>query len=635
MNPFSGKTMPIDNPDNLLYRDEAIRTLKKRMKKGVQTVILGAEGVGKSSLLNSFFNRDYRIQAAKEHTLISRVTEFPVDLKEEEIYHYFADMAVTSVRILSQCGKTDEMNEIIKQCEDIRNKSSNGENRFVSTISLLHDIFGYHVVMLIDNFERFTSSKEVTIKHHDTMRKLLSCSQYIVATNSDLNKDTLPPNVSASLFLQDFGGNEIRLGGWTVDETKAFLKERLNGNNISFSEELAEKIYIVSGGIPLLLNMAADYAYKFIEANKTEEGLTFNPGLYRDERIQTLLFHWCKMLTPLQTQAVKNMINNKADGSDKKQLKVLYLRGLLDKYTYMDEYGKIWTEDDEYDFCCRFFGIFCKEEGALDKAAAQNPLFQSDGDENKEFGIADVNLEDIIQLLKEKIDSGSVNKEQMLSITQTLTRHMPGVTGTIDMNEELTDEILRSYGLNVGILNMFDARVRDFLYVGIQMDRCFENIAIPNFDFSPVYISFCKAVETHLNLTLVPIMKKVSPNVIINNRATLANWPQNRTLMLGQLFEILTRRNIGIMTPVIDDIRKYCKNNGLTKYPDSWWNNVVDTIEKIIPCRNDCPHCSILKDVRGKEMLSLLFVGSQNNPNKSFMMKCLNVHNAFSEAGLL
>ncbi len=626
MNPFKTNTMPVDRMPQLLYREKEIQQIKENITDRKQTVILGVEGVGKTSLLKCTFNRAYRIEKACEGTLISAVTEFPSDLKSDDIYLHFAEMIISSVGILSQCKKVDEMNEILKRCKEIREERHSAELYFEKIVKLIYNDYEYHIVMVVDNFERFTSSKEVTMKHHETLRKLLSYSQYIVATNYDLNEDSLPDGVSGSLLLMNFAGNEIRIGGWPECQSKNYLDDCLKENTFMFSEELKDKIFNLTGGIPLLLNLAANFAFEHLELNKTEANLTFN-ALYEKELVQTLFFHWCKMITSMQVTAIRHLLEGTFDNElDEKKLRCLYLRGILNYNTRRDEFGNIIIYDKEYRFCCRMFGKFCKEKGKLELASSENPLKRISGEKMVEVETNKMSVEDLLELLNSKIEEGNASKEQIINMTKALGQYLPNVTSTIDLNEELTNEVLQKYFLTREIFTKFDSKVQDFLYVGIQMDRCFENVSICNFDYSTVYLSFFKALETHLNLTLVPVMKKVSPDATDDKGRTLSSLDSSKTLMLGTTATILTKRQSGAKSRVVDLIKQRCRSKNLTRYAnDEMWDKYEDMLPKIAITRNHCPHTSMLRDDQGKKFLQEIF-GHNGNPEKSFMMRMLNMH---------
>ena len=631
MNPFLTNSMPITEPNSLFFRDNEVQEIKDFVDARNQTVILGVEGVGKTSLLRTVFNRNYRIQKAKEKTLISRVTEFPSNLKDVDIYNHFIETILSAVDILSSCGEEELMNEILRKCEYKREHLSTTEKQFEEIVSEISD-FGFHIVIVVDNFERFTSSTEVTKQHHETLRSMLEKTQYIVSTNYDLNEDSLPKNVGCSLYLQAFAGHEIRIGGWDFENTKCYIQEQMKDSEFKFSEKTISNLFIATGGIPVLVKLAGQYAYEYIKSHQNEDDLKFAP-LYSEKKVQLLLEHWSKMLTPMQITALRN-IHQPSKVDNKSVLRSLYLRGLLDFCCRNDNYGNVIIKDDEYKFCCRYFGKYCNDDGKLEDAARHNPLCNIKAEEQSK---KDLSIDELLVELRKKLEAGSVSKEHLIRITKSLCGYMPDVTGTIDLNEELSDEILSKYFITKEHLARFDSRVREFLYVGIQMDRCFQNVTRPDFDFSIVYLPFCKAVEMHLNLTIVPVLKKVCPNATDNMGRRLSNIPDDESLMLGVICNILfVKREIGLAEKPTDVISERLRLRQNNKYTEDWWKTFQDLLYSIKDKRNHCPHTSILKDASGKSLLQKLFGSGKKyqefdiqNPDESFMMKCLDLHRDF------
>ena len=637
MNPFLANSMPIDMLSDLFSREQEIRKIKEYVDCRVQTVILGVEGVGKTSLLKTVFSQDYRIDKAKENILISSVTEYPSNLKDDDIYNHFIETIIGSIRILSLCGEEEKMQDILNKCRINRSEKKTIEDEFEVVVNTIHDC-GFHVVIVVDNFERFTSSNEVTMKHHETLRRMLQKTQYVVATNYDLNEDSLPHDVSGSLLLMNFAGHEIRIGGWTKEQTFAYIRRKLENQEINFSEEITNIIFTVSGGIPLLVKSAAQYAYDHIEMNRTERGIDF-ADLYAERKTQLLLQHWCKMLTPIQIKVLRDLRKEANAPSDTKAhdaaKRSLYLRGILNYKKMQDSNGHIIVSDNKYQHCSYFLVLFCEEGEKLEIAASKNPLKQEPISQENTFSL--LTVEQLMAELKKRIEEGVATKEQLLSITRSLCQFMPDVTGTIDLNEDLPDEVLDKYLLSKDYLEKFDPKVREFIYVGIQMDRCFENVTRSDFDFSSIYLSFCKAAELHLNLTIVPVMKNASPNAVDQYGTKISRLSANRSLMMGAIYTILTKHQIGLEKRVIDVIKQHCRAKQLTEYSNIWWNDFEELFLKVKSLRNDCPHTSMLKDESGTRLLQLLFGDEKNseisfdsqNSDKSFMMRCLNLHRDF------
>lgn len=625
MNPFTGRSMPIESVDKLLFREKYMDILSERIESRKQTTLLGVEGCGKTSLMKAFFCREYRIKMAERRILISPLTEFPTDLSGEDSYHHITDMMVSSLRILSQCGKKEEMDDLLSQCESIRESVPIASSRLSATVDLIHNIYGYNLVMLIDNFEHFTSSPEVTMSHHELMKSLVESEyfQFIVVTNYDLNQDSLPSHVAGSHFISRFADNEVRLDGWTVEETKFVLMMRLENNPIQFSEQLIEeKIYPVTGGIPDLVFLAARYAYDYIEEHGTEEGMTFRQTLYCDSKVQKFFEHWCAILSAEQVKALRELANatmneSLADRSRSVSLRTLARRGLLVHHT-----------DGSFEFNCRLFKSYCLDGDKLEKAAEKNPLLKDGLDQGNSMIEGEVDTATLLMQLKNQIATGGLSKENFIAGMNEILQLIPDVTRMVDMNEELSDDILRMYQIDIDAYHHFEPSVQKFIYMGIQFDRSFENVMRPGLDYSSVYLSFTKAVEAHLNLTLVPVLKKVLPDyeIILDTKPVqLGSLEPGRTLPLGTIRYIM-RRNAGLSLSGKDALVRFCVQNGYHNMPENWWESLVQVINQLPDLRNKCPHCSILEDQEGKFFLQLLFGSKNGDPSKNFMAKCTKIY---------
>ncbi len=361
MNPFSGNAMAIESLSSLLNRDQTIEKLKERIEREpTQTVIMGVKGCGKSSILKSLFDAKYRIEKAKENILISSVTEFPEEADSEKIYDHFTAMVTNSIQILSRCGEGELKKEIAEHINSL--ESHTPSRRFESVVNSLHDIYGFRIVMVIDNFEKFTTSSVVTNDHHEVLLNLLDKSQYIVATNFDLNQTSLPEKVAGSHFITRFAGNEITVEGWSKLQTVEFLTEKLKDNEIQFSDNLKKEIYLQSGGIPTLINATADLAYNELFSNP-DEGLISFDKLLENNLVKKHFELWSALLTDAEVETLYNMSND-IDNVSVGAQEPLSRRGILKKN----------NRNGSYSFSCELYKSFCKNKQNLISAAATSPL---------------------------------------------------------------------------------------------------------------------------------------------------------------------------------------------------------------------------------------------------------------------
>lgn len=466
MNPFLMNSMPIDVAEDLYSREDIVSVIRDYVDAKNQTVLIGVEGVGKTSLLRTVFNKAYRAQQAKKGVLISPVTEFPSNLKDEDIYNHFVEMVLSSVRVLSLCGEEETMNRILNTCNTIRSNNSSMAAVFEGIISEI-DANGFRIVIVVDNFEKFTSSKDVTMKHHETLRKMLSKSQYIVATNYDLNEDSLPNTVSGSLYLMTFAGHEIEIGGWTEEETRKFIDAQMRNSPIKFSETTITDLHNATGGIPTLVKIAGQYAYDYILKKGSEENLKFSP-LYEDKRVQLLLEHWSKMLTPLQIRALRQDPLLTAKEMDT-ALEALFLRGLLAHVRNKDAYGNVIVKDNEFQVCCKYFGKYCSDAGKLEAAAAKNPLL-----ELREATPSPVHPAEDVSVLAQEILSFANAKSHHL--TEYLREAEAKIEYKMDEYRNLGMCVSEDSKILIKMQNQYNEIIGLKEKVSLRFDRCFGQI---------------------------------------------------------------------------------------------------------------------------------------------------------------
>lgn len=408
MNPFRGTPMQVEFKEDLIGRESEFRELHTKMRQRKHTMIMGVEGSGKSSFLSSFFSYDYRLSMARDRKTLIYVTEYPTALSSEGVYDYFAQMMEASVRILDDCGLSQIKDNICQELQEIDGKTT-GQSRFVQTINTIAER-GYRMVLVLDNFELFTSSQAVTMEHHELMRSLLHKIQYVVATNYDFNKDSLPKGVRSSYLLQSFAKNEITMRGFTLEEAESYLLRELEGCEIQFDKEMIAQLHAASGGNPKLLYQAAYYAYELLERDPSArfKGSSVAKDTFADAK--KTMEHWSILLTPNQVKVLKELKQRGGilDTMDRSAAELLLQRGILQEVYEVDAYGRNIKKSDAYAYNSKLYETFCtrvEEDGMtlMEKATLMNPL-NAEGDEETGVGQKTKSLE---ELLAENLGKGA------------------------------------------------------------------------------------------------------------------------------------------------------------------------------------------------------------------------------------
>lgn len=603
-NPFSGSKLPVRRSRDLIGRQAASSKLEELLLKRMNAVIMGPEGIGKSSFLNAFLDRERRLRMAREARLLIVRTMFPVHLAGEDVYHYLADAIESSLSILLEA---DPLNAdlIIAEVATKRNLEF-GSSRLQEICKVI-DEREYDITLVIDDFENFTSSRSIAMDHHALMRNLIRdhYANYVVATNYDFNQDSLPKAVSGSFLLMEFSGNEIILPGFDEEECRAYLEAQ--GAEGFFSEEECGIMMDISGGIPALLRITAEAAW---DKKQTTPVLTDDvwddivDQLCADPRVKRYMSQWCRVLTAKHIEVFDQLLDesNRLHRIQGQTLSAavasLCARGLLVP-RYRD--GQIMA--DCYEFCSELLENHCRST----ILSVSNPH--------------DVQKHSIAAQLKDMVEKGE--QAQVLKLLREICAMMDNVTMPIDYEEPVTNETLQKFALNEEMLNSFDPFVREQIICGIRIERTYMQVSLP--DYAPVYISFAKAIEAHINKLVVPFLKRITPNHVLPGNRILRNT--SNSLMLGEIHAILSCQKDALHTTVYKEAAEYCVQHGCADFDEQWWDNLTNDLYYIKELRNDMPHSSPLSGEDGVSLLRRLFQGEF-----PFMYRCSSLYEALENA---
>lgn len=604
-NLYRGNNPPVSNVEDLLGRNDVFEELNYHIQNRRSVAVMGVEGVGKSSLLNCFFNLKYRQEMAAEQRLLIRVTDFPVDRDANGIYQYLAEGVVSAVNALDQEKTMETYHTLRAKCAAKMEECHDKASRFQQVCEVIQE-YDYNIMLVIDGFERFVSSPHVKMEHHDLMNTLIAKNlSFVVATNFDFNHDSLPAMVSGSFLLMKFAGNEIKLKGLSEGNCAQFLREG------GFTDREVHQLYILSGGIPFLLRRAAEHTLACKE-NGPFSWEQVRQDTYAD--VSPLLARWCRLLSANQVE-VMNYLAQQGKGSFAFEnatwnaaAKALMDRGLLANPI---EVGTGRSIPGQYKFSTPLLKQYCREhtlsaETSREQASPADPKAP--------------NWDKELDLIVE-----SNQTEPVLILYRKLAQSL-GLPMPIDFQEELSDELLQEFQLQRSALSRYDQSVQDFICNGIRVERTFSNVDM--LDFSPSYISFAKAIEVHLNLTLLPVMKLISPNELIGSGYSQRLCDVDH-LMLGQISFVLNRYYSGTGMRFVAEAGQYCSRN-LGGFPETWWTKLRDNLGNIKMSRNHLPHIGYFTSADGRALLQMLFSGE-----KSFFSRCQNIYDTAHSRGLL
>lgn len=600
-NPYAGSRPAVRRLKDFIQRKEESEQLRSNVISRTNTVIMGPEGSGKSSFLNCFFNLDFRQEMALEHNLLIASASFPAHLSDGNAMHTcFLDTIRYAANLLYDIDEAAAKALSQRIERDIR-ETTGAYSRLEKVCRSIYEA-GYDVMLVIDDFENFTGSKNVEMSHHGELRSLIKngLAYFVVATNYDFNQDSLPPDVSGSYLLMEFANNEVLLKGFTAEQCTEYL--RMFDPEMPFNEKDINNILVQSGGIPALLRITASEVWE----EKQSSPVLGKPQwdrivsrLQANPQIQTYFRRWCTLFSQNQIQVIGKLLDKANFGgiitnSDiAPDAKVLVMRGLL--VHGMDGGSE---SKDLYRFHSLLFKNFCKT----------TPLSTTSPHTAQE--------QNAISQLNQMIDNGDT--EGVLQILQSVCSKMDNVTVPVSFDGEISEEMLRQFQLNLELLNSFPEDVQKFIRNGIRIERTFTHVKMN--DYAAVYISFAKAIESLLNQTIVPILKRAVPNHPMDY-TSLRQY--KKTLMLGPLYNLLTTRVGALDTSIYQNAAQYCLEHNCASFDEVWWKNLTQALYSIKDIRNDIPHTTPLSSEDGVDLLRRLFGGSN-----AFVSKCTDVYRA-------
>ncbi|MBR7179004.1 MAG: ATP-binding protein [Oscillospiraceae bacterium] len=381
MNPFKKSPTPLRRLGDLYDREYEVKQLEECLVKRENTVILGVEGSGKTSLIKSFFDIQYRKKMALEQQTLILFTDLSQTADEDELCdRLFGDLKLAVMMLLAGTSACDIALTLLERLW--ADPTKDPKARFESAAGQLSDQMGYYLVLIMDGFERFVSSPTITFKHHDMLLGLINqhIMQCIVATNYDLDKDSLPPDVGGSLYLQKFQ-NKIHTRAFSPEKATGFVRDKLRNNEIQLSDEEIKQLYQLTGGVPSLFELACSHSYDNVKVN----------GRLRQKEIGSIIYScakpvmssWCKILSPGQMDLLHaifesdlanlkparfRMPNN--DNAVRSSACQLEDRGLLVPHLIYDEHQKKYIPDEgEYQINSTLLDRYLRTEPARD-----NPL---------------------------------------------------------------------------------------------------------------------------------------------------------------------------------------------------------------------------------------------------------------------
>ncbi len=427
---------PLEEQSAWVGSKDALDALEEGVRDKNNICIMGVKGSGKTSLIRCFFNRDYKIHMARDCRTIICEADLSIQRDGDDVCQYLVDrIQFTLKRLLrGMPGCRELLDDIAEE------NASTPKARLENTIEILHE-WGYFVILVMLGFEHFTSSPSVTMSHHEILRALIEANKLrcIVATNHDLTQDSLPMGVKGSYLIQKFN-KDIQLCAFSEADAMQYLQQQQAQEAQKISEKVLQILIKLTGGIPLLLEYAANCTYDHLQKNGgMRNGKELTAAIYT--RCRPIIKSWCDVVTPAQVEILhilsKDSSNNAYQFHDftqsepeiEKAVKALVKRGLL------------VAPETEYDAYVRINSLmlqrYCKEELATVQAQ-----------KNQEAQPSTASVPGVVVHIEKLIQGND----------HSATYHQPLLVENLQINQGLSVGELMSLLTGNGLDNALDSR---------------------------------------------------------------------------------------------------------------------------------------------------------------------------------
>ncbi len=553
-NPFLG-TLPVRKHDEFLGREGFVRSLFQSFinPSGIFNVAIIAElGHGKSSILNALFFKENREKYGfNEKNILVHMNFENYIGSIQDFYEMMYDKLYDSIM------KNYYIDEDIKNSIEEYTGGKRIKRELEKVLNLMAEN-EFKTVFLLDNLDKAAKKTDFTVEEFSFLRSLSSGEafynvQYIITATKDLKDISSAAEVSGfvNIFVtQEVTAFDALFDQEEIEEYVETLFEKVH-LEIDFNEICA--LEDISGGNPTILKHACNTLFSL----KSTEEYEFN-----NEQFKVDVLAQCKnyfhLLWQNTSEYEKKTIYALAKDEDLD----------LDDYRVNDALriscnrAIIFKDEDEsrYKFVSEAFKLFVKEQG--------REIINFEKVLNTKEIISSNELEIISQLLDNKIDKINNKIENFES---TMTKKMEDIEYSISIvndikdimkeigesKSEISDEDFDRYVALVGrkmdnidsaqlpkslegtilnnIWNHLGEEQRINLIRGEHLNKMFRDA---NTDLSLVSYVYCKAAEQVLSEKVLPWVRRINPDHIIDNRKTTLKETDN--LMIGQAAYILS-----------------------------------------------------------------------------------------------
>ena len=309
----------------------------------------------------------------------------------------------------------------------------------------------------------------------------------------------------------------------------------------------------------MILRSAARHTYEQKSLSAIDWKLV-RSETYNDTR--HILERWCRNLTDYQVKVIEKIVENRfidgasfSDTTMNNAANILIQRGIL-IHPIASDTGK--DIEGVFKVCTPLLIDYVNEGNLTAQYKAQDNVEQ-----------VSVKLSRLLEEIRD-ININDLDEESTKQIIDLYAKiaQQSGYPQPVDFNSPVSDTELQKYELTKIEFDSFNKKVKELISIGIRVDCTLSTVNIT--DYAASYISFAKAIETHLNKTLVPVLKKCFPNETYSFNGKTCTLSRSGNLMIGTIQRILNNKYDGTGRTFLDKASQYFTEN-FDDFDLQWW----------------------------------------------------------------
>lgn len=623
--------------NNVLCRESDINTIKKFAEANNvgNQAFLGVKGVGKTSLLQSYFSRSMRKELAQKYKNLFVLTRLDSRKKGEDLYQFLLDQVRNGIMIIPDASEKESIKEEMAEIDEFFETSDNRLNQYLNTIN----DHGYKLIAIMDQFHAMSRDNEIGGEQYDILRSLneQKLITYWVVTDTDLLETCATEQFVSSFFAQKFTSKRTIQ---PIDEngrqkvTEHFIEEK----HADLTEDEVRIVTDLAGGVPQLVPTLID----IVETVKRDVDVT-DPEVVcsmalKHDACTSLFEGWITGLNSEQKKILYDVASAGSMSGDEMEVDYAAMAGLADDvgrgllHVNRDNDERSWTintglfrryiVENRDSFCSDNAlqpagrqGMASQPSGGSAEGTTINNNFYISGDyvQSQTNNVVNIQnavtgLEDLYKLvhdspalagpsvIADKLEALPFHSEEWEELSEeeqeeSMDSYADSIFASAVFSEgALSEDQMERFCITDGLLDKMSDDCKKQLICGIQIydliQMCIDNFGLDMSESeSPRAILFVRAFERHLKDTTNRAIKQID--------SLAAQKPHGANKSFRDL--PIEKTTIGMYRSLVSSgSRDFAKI--FASFPEyeekdrNWCRDLSNRIDRIGGLRNRCCH---------------------------------------------